>query len=135
MEGIIKVGGVLCAALLLVCGAVIILQQHAVERHGLNLVTQTRAQMDQCKGLPSAELCDGRVWLYLLFYPKDRICFQVCSGPRDDPASREITTVPQEHVTNPKNYVSNLFERGYRFVQSWQDAPQWFIDLLGMVTK
>lgn len=135
MEGIMKLGGIIGAALLLVCGACIILQQHAVERHGARLVEQTRADMDRCKGLPSAELCDGGVWLYLLFYPQDRVCFQVCSGPRDDPGSREITTVPKEHVANPRNYVGNLFERGYRFVQSWNDAPEWFVELLGMVTR
>lgn len=131
MAGALKGFGVLVVLALLLMGVCIIVQQHAIERHGLSAVEQTRAMMDNCDQFDSVEFTDGKRFILAILFPGKRGCFQVTTAEHDDPSSREITTVPQGHVRDIRAVVRGWIERrGYRVNRTWGQMPEWLTKLL-----
>lgn len=131
MESVIKGVGALVVLALLIMGACIIVQQHAIERHGLSAVEQTRQMMDNCQNYDSVEFTDGKRFILAILFPGKKGCFQVTTGEHDDPASREITTVPQGHIRDIRSVVRGWVERrGYRVNRTWGEMPEWLMKLL-----
>lgn len=133
METAIKGIGCLIIAALLIMGAMIILQGHAIESHGL-LANGARSSFERCDQIPGAELYspDRKTWAYLCFFEQgSRMAVQILSDQRDTDQAREITTIPKEHVSKPWNYVRTLINRDkYRVMTVWGDIPTWFLDML-----
>jgi hypothetical protein len=109
----------------------IILGQHAIAKHGAG-VTLARSEFN-CRQLPEAELYSEKrdTYLYLCFVDQIRMAAQVLSDQRDDPQSREITTIPAEHISKAQNYARSVITRdGYTLKNLYGDIPAWFKDLI-----
>jgi len=112
--------------------AAIILGSHAIEKHGLG-VNLTRSEFDRCDQLPGAEYYspERQTWMYFCFVDFTRMAVQVLTDQRNNPNSREITTIPAEHVSKPWNYVKSVVPRdGYQLEQTWGNLPTWFLEAL-----
>lgn len=114
--------------------ALVILQQHAVTKHGLG-VNLTRSAFDRCDQLPGAEYYspERQTWLYFCFVDQARMAVQVLTEQRGADGSKEITTIPAEHVSKPYNYARSVITRdGYQLRSTWGDLPEWFQVLGGL---
>lgn len=127
MTGTLKLTDIGVLMLLTLCGLVMVINgSHAIERHGLSAVSETRAKMDNCRLFPGVEFSDGKVRITALFSGEKRGCFQVLSGPREDPDSREITTVPEFSIRDIQSLIMGWVERrGYKILETWGDVPAW----------
>jgi hypothetical protein len=112
--------------------AAIVLGTHAIEKHGLG-VNLTRSAFDRCDQLPGFEMYSEKrnTWFYGCFVDMTHMAVQVLTEKRGNPESREITTIPSEHISKPLNYFKSVVTRdGYQMEQAWGDLPQWFLDAL-----
>jgi hypothetical protein len=113
--------------------AAIILGSHAIEKHGAG-VTLARSEFDRCDQLPGAEFFSEKrnTYAYLCFPDMIHMAVQILTDQRGNSNSREITTIPSEHVSKPINYTKTLFTRdGYVLKNSWGNLPEWFKLLIG----
>jgi hypothetical protein len=114
----------------------IVEQSHAVEKHG-DIVLNARTTMNDCKndkGMAEFHSESLNKWFYVCFIDtQGNIIIQILSGKIDDALSREITTIPSEHLSKPLAYLRNAIAKGsYKLVNTWNinKTPQWFMELI-----
>jgi hypothetical protein len=110
-------------------------QQHAVERHTAVLVEPARGSFCGKDGsgahLVSKLQSKLDYHFYLCFLDNaTKVALQVTYKEAGDPASREITTIPAEHISKPINYIRSIIKRDLLELVDWKgNLPDWFMSL------